>query len=45
MKCRRCGNDFEFNNEHRKVLAMSAVCRVYNPNQLCKECRPYSERG
>lgn len=45
MKCRRCGKEFEFDENHRKIIAMSAECRAYNPNHLCKECRPYAKRG
>jgi hypothetical protein len=45
MKCRRCGKEYEFNEEHILIKVMSAECRAYDPNQLCKECRPFSKRG
>jgi hypothetical protein len=45
MKCRRCKEEFEFTKEHRKIIAMAAVCRVYNPNHLCKECREYARKN
>lgn len=43
MKCRRCGKEIE--KDLKPILAMSAECRAYNPNLLCRECRPYSKRG
>jgi hypothetical protein len=45
MKCRRCKKDFEFDKEHRPILAMSPKYNLYNPNQLCKDCRPFNKRG
>jgi hypothetical protein len=44
-KCKRCRKEYEFNEEHREIISMSAECRAYNPNQLCKEFRPFSKRG
>jgi len=40
MKCRRCKKEIE--KDLKPILAMSAICRVYNPNHLCRKCRKLS---
>lgn len=45
MKCRRCQKEFDFNSEHKRILSMASVGRMYNPNHLCKDCRPFQYRG
>jgi len=41
MKCRHCGKEIE--KDLKPIIAMSAVCRKYNPNHLCKTCRDNNE--
>ena len=45
MNCRRCKKEFEFNDEHRKVISGPACSMVYSPNHVCKDCRPFCRRG
>ena len=37
MKCRNCNKEIE--KDLKPIIAMAAICRQYNPNHLCKQCR------
>ena len=41
--CSRCGGKIE--KDLKPIISISAECRVYSPNRLCRECRPFSKRG
>lgn len=41
MKCRKCKVN---EASKKKIIALPAVCRRYNPNNLCEKCRK-EERG
>lgn len=37
MKCKNCKKEIEKNI--KPIKSISAICKKYNPNHLCKECR------
>ena len=42
MKCRICGKEFE---KPKGMVWGAAICRRFNPSQVCKECQQENVKG